>query len=300
MNNEIFQPAFDDLLATMQAMVKESKPSATPSLVLIQKTTPLDSTMTETGVVAPSSKRQYLQKEDWGRISFQLFDKVKMSPQYENFRKKLSALDDKSHDEQLRSAVFKIFDMAFADQQLNSPELLDYFLKSISCGPVPAWADIDLHGIFVKDIPNVAFDFVNKRFTFRQLTASDFEHETFIYNSPRLGQLPPNSILTIEMKTWRPYEFQIETSKMLTMLRLFQVCAVKFGRQAWKTTSPFAMITGSTLNTETIYVGENTITFTRDTFQKFEKFWVFVEPKLPAELRDLGGQKTTPISIALV
>ena len=30
MNNETFQPAFDDLLVTMQAMVKESKLSATP------------------------------------------------------------------------------------------------------------------------------------------------------------------------------------------------------------------------------------------------------------------------------
>jgi hypothetical protein len=298
MNNEIFQPAFDGLLALIRLLVNESKSSVRPSLMLIKKTVPLDSTITETGIVVSRAQTEYLQKEDWFGPTLRFFDKIKTLPEYETFRKKLFLLDNKDHDDQLFRAVNHVIQILLEKKSFDSSELLDYFLKSISYEPVPAWADIDLHGVLVKGVPSVAFSLNERRFTFRQLVVSDFEHETYISGDSRFGLFPPNSILKIEMNTWRSLDLQIEALKMTNMLRLFQVCSVKFGRQSWKTKSPFAMVIGSTLSIEPVYPADHPITLTGEANGKLEKFWKYVEPRLPVELREFSGQKTTPISIA--
>lgn len=297
MANESFQPAFDQLLKLIKLKVVDAKSSCGPSVLLVKRVTPLGHTPTETGVSVTHSEMRYFQKEDWSSLAFRLADKIKAEPAYEEFKNSLFSLDEKNHEDEVFRAVIKIIRMLLEGESFDESELLGYLIKSITHKPVPAWVDIDLYGVFVKGSSNVAFNFDGKQFEFHQLSVSDFASETHIHEETRFGMIPPSSVLTIRMNTWRPYEFQIETIKALNILRLFQVCAAKFGRQAWATKCPFSMILGSTLIRETMHVGENTITFTKEMIQKFERFWNFVEPKLPTELGSFEKASTT-ISIA--
>jgi hypothetical protein len=302
MNAENLLPAFKDLLELIQSLVHESKVKrlAKPSMMLMNKWVALDPIKTETGVRMSRTQQQLFQKADWSRASFQILDKIKASPLRQSFQEKLSAAEAVNLDHDLDDAIRKIIVKSFNAEALNANDLLDYFLKKIANVPVPAWSDIEVYGVTVKDIQNIGFTIGNRRFIFRQLDVPDFEKESLvgISSDSRFGVVPPNSILRIEMNAWRPLELQFEAQKATVLLRLFKVCSVRFSRHTWETLSPFAMIVGSGGTMEPIWGANHEIVLTKESGDTLQQFWNSVEPKLPAELREPSSQNVTTVSIA--
>lgn len=279
-------------------LVNESKPLANRGLMLMQKTTPIEHAKTETGVSVTRTETRYFEKEDWFRAALQLFDKIKALPQYEAFRECLSILDGKNHDEQLSRTVLDIVQMSFDQKPLNPSDLLDYFLKSIANAPVPAWVDIDVLGVSIKGTQSFEFSFNGRKFIFRQLDISDFERESHVFAGSEFRLFPPDSILRIQMESWRGIELQEEALKATAILRLFRVCSAKFDRQTFGTKSPFAMIAGTSSHLEKVFVPNHPLVLTIEETKTLENFWRAVDPKLPTELRGFGPNNVTTISIA--
>lgn len=299
-NYTILETAFNELFVEIQGLVRVAKETAAPSSLLMQKTIALDHAKTETGIQISRWQLQHFQKTDWSAISFQIFQKIKLLPSYENFRQKLTLIDGQDHNDQLTHAVIRIAGIVFTEDLTNSRELLDFFLKSITYEPVPSWVEIDVCGISVKNTPSIKFDIAGKQLIFRQWDISDFEQESFVSaipNDSRFGFFPPQSILRIEMDSWRPLDFQIEATKATTLLRLFQPCSVYFRRQAFGSKSPFAML-GISKSGESVMVFDHPVVLTKEIGEKLKNFWLAVEPLLPIELWDVTPQNSTTVSIA--
>jgi hypothetical protein len=298
MNPTELQPAFNELVDTIQSIVNECKAHATPSSMLIKQRKVLDPAITETGISVSRTEERYFQKGDWFKSSLQACEKAKLTPQYETFREGLSLYLNKNHDERLAQATLTMVQMASDGKTLLPHDLLNYFLKSIANEPIPAWVNIDVHGVSVKNTPSIVFALENRCFTFRQLIPSDYEYESYISLDSRFGLVPPNSILKIEMNARQGLDLQIETLKMTTLLRLFRVCSAQLDRLDLGSKSPFGMIIGTITTLHNKFPPTHPIILTDEIAKDFQRFLKSVEPRLPSELKDFGSQKVTTISIA--
>jgi Apea-like HEPN len=304
MNAENLQQPFNDLVKVIQSLVQEctGKRAVGPNMMLMCQQTPLDCLKTETGVRVSRTNQQYLSKPSWFTATWQISEKAKGLPEYSIFQETLCAIAGKNIDHVLTQAVSVITGKLFAAESLNSSELLDYLLKAIANVPVPAWSDIDVYGVSIKDTPDLTFTLGNRRFVFRQLDVADYkwEYNVAIGAKPRfrIDRVPPSSVLKIEMNAWRHYELQIEASKMTAMLRLFRVCSVIFGRQTYSSLSPFTAMMGETSPPEIPFHVNHEITLTSESAKMLQQFWSLVEPNWLHKLQEQTPQKDTPISIA--
>jgi len=299
------QLAFNGLVRLIQTLVSEHKSNVAtqPFMMLVKKSRVRKHTATDMGISVTEWETGVEQKQDLGRAAFGLLDSVAASSEFQRCNEIIRNEGIANVDEMLKSAVIKMLNMTFDGEALDSASLLDYFLKSIRHKPVPAWCDIETFGLFVRGSANLTMSLGSSRYTFRQLEIADFEQESQLLamNEPGIESQRPNSMLRIELDTWRPHELDMEAQRALIILRLFNVCGVKFGRQTFATKSPFAMIFGAVLRNERSYFVGNQSILALENFDAFQKFSAALSSRFPSELLpsiEGGPRNITPITIA--
>jgi hypothetical protein len=85
MNTEKVQPAFNNLIELIQSLIKTRKANglSTPSSLLVEKCAVIGHVKTNTGISVTHSEQSFIQKEEWGRASYQILDLVVQSPQFQ-------------------------------------------------------------------------------------------------------------------------------------------------------------------------------------------------------------------------
>lgn len=301
---EELKSKFTALLTRIQQTVAEQKALRLlmPSVLPMRRWKATEHAVTETGVTVQRAQEERFTKTDWAGASFRLIDEVAKWPDYQQFFEELAkamgkdALGLGRSGRALQTVVHKVV----KGDNCNPAELFAQLIQLVNDDPVLTWCDIDVFGIVVNGAKEVRFNAGDAIYTFRQLQLSDFEEPVLDLGSieSRMDSGQPGCILRAETKTTSAVGLQTYVSRVLTMLRLFQVCSVKFGRQGYNRANEFYFPFGINSTRELFQPGNHPISLTPDSADRLTKFWKAVWSKLPAGLNDYGPKETTPVFIA--
>ncbi len=296
---------FDEFLTKVRLLVSECKEEHQigPETRLLTRWKTDEFATTETGVTTSRAHLEYIAKEDWFRGVQHVLELLKTQDIYSEFRILLTELAGKDVPHETERASTTLIAMVFEGRGFDPKDVLKFLVSALRGDAIPAWSDIDVWGIKLKT-KAFTVNLGKVRLTFRQLDISDFEEETIwgMETSRSNLNLPPSMILRLEMEATRGLEMQQETEKILTLLRLFAVGSIDFGRQAHGTDSPFPFLgghgIGGTLKSGQARLGNHEIGLTDVSQDKLQDFLVCVGPRLPKEIYSFGEKKDTPLTIS--
>lgn len=301
MEEEVFEK-FAALVSRARILAEECKTAGSPEpTVQLYKSCKVTSqSHTDTGVLPGGWEISYVPKPDWFQPCQHVLKRLEREPVYEELLRALQLHRGQDVGKEFERAVSIIAGTMFESTQPEDRVTFEYFLKNFGNEPVPAWSETDLYGVFVKDTASIQFSAGERKISIRQLTARDFEYESYHFFEPKRalpGVTPPSSILRADLNTWRPADFQMETSKAVFILRLFGVGSVSAGEQVYHSESPFTYIRGSSSPGQ-IKKGGHSLMLTTDLVEELTAFWQALEPRLPDEIRNFGPKRESFLMIA--
>lgn len=297
---------FEDLLIKIRSLVHDALnlEGVEPRIGIAARHKTDEATETETGVHRTRYHLEYIERRDWFSATTPIFEKLKSHTEYSEFRDSLNRSVGHDASRELERASDKLIEQTFENLTVDANEALRFLLHGIRGEPVPAWSDIDIHGVSLT-AKSITLTFPERKLVFRQLGLADFEEEFHpdvgIFRRDRFMP-PPGCVLRIEIKAKSGWELQIEAEKARMMLRLASVCSVEFAQEAHGTESIFPFIgrraIGGIHFVGHIRHGRHGVIFSAESQEKLQFFWNNVEKHLPPDMVDLVSKPNTPLAIA--